>query len=121
MTQAITSRHLSRLLSRLAAWTTRPLERLSDRIHAGGEAIARQHGWEVTRATGRLGLGARTYHDPRFTQRALGTGHSDPGRTRLQPDPQPGHAANAAAPPPHHHAGEREEGTHARGHPSPSR
>jgi hypothetical protein len=79
MTQAITSRHPSRLLSRLAAWTTRPLERLSDRIHAGGDAIARQHGWEITRATGRLGLGTRTYHDPRFTQRALGAGHSGLG------------------------------------------
>jgi hypothetical protein len=121
MTQAITSRNPSRSLSRLAAWTTRPLERLSDRIHAGGEAIARQHGWEITRASGRLGLGARTYHDPRFTQRALGTGHSGPGGTRLQPDTQTGHAASATALPPHHYAGDREEGTHVRGHPSPSR
>jgi hypothetical protein len=79
MTQAITSRHLSRLLSRLAAWAARPLERLSDRIHAGGEAIAREHGWEITRDTGRFGLGVRTYHDPRFTQRALGADHSGPG------------------------------------------
>jgi hypothetical protein len=117
MTQAVSSRDPSRLLSRLAAWAVRPLERLSDRIHAGGEAIARQHGWEITRATGRLGLGARTYHDPRFTQRALGTGHSGPGRTH----PQPGHAASATAPPPHHYAGDREEGTHVRGHPRPSR
>jgi hypothetical protein len=79
MTQAITSCHPSRLLRRLAAWAARPLERLSDRIHAGGEAVARQHGWEITRTTGRLGLGTRTYHDPRFSQRALGTGHSGPG------------------------------------------
>jgi hypothetical protein len=78
MTQAITSRHPSRLLSRLAAWATRPLERLSDRIHAGGEAIARQHGWEISRSAGRFGLGARTYHDPRFTHRSLGVGHSSP-------------------------------------------
>jgi hypothetical protein len=79
MTQTTTSRRPCRPLSRLAAWATRPLERLSDRIHAGGEAIARQHGWEITRDTGRLGFGARTYHDPRFTQRSLGTGHSGPG------------------------------------------
>jgi hypothetical protein len=79
MTQAIRSRHPSRLLSRLAGWAARTLERLSDRIHAGGEAIARQQGWEITRTTGRLGLGTRTYHDPRFTHRSIGTGHSDPG------------------------------------------
>jgi hypothetical protein len=79
MTQAITSRHPSRLLSRLAGWVARPLERLSDRIHAGGEATARQHGWEITRTAGRLGLGVRTYHDPRFTQRAPANGHSGPG------------------------------------------
>jgi hypothetical protein len=64
------------LLSRLAAWAARPLERLSDRIHAGGEAIARSNGWEITRSTGRFGFGARIYHDPRFASRAAGTGHS---------------------------------------------
>jgi hypothetical protein len=121
MTQAITPRHPSRLLSRLAAWTTRPLERLSDRLHAGGEAIARQHGWEITRATGRLGLGARTYHDPRFTQQALGTGHSGPGedtptaRSATRPCRQRHRPATA---PPRR---DSEEGTHVRDHPSPSR
>jgi hypothetical protein len=97
MTQAITSRHLSRLLSHLAAWTARPLERLSDRIHAGGEAIARENGWEITRATGRFGLGARTYHDPRFSQRAPANGHSGQAQ--------------------HHYEGDREEATHVRDHP----
>jgi hypothetical protein len=99
MTQAITSRHPSRLLSRLATWTTRPLERLSDRIHAGGEATARQNGWEITRATGRLGLGARTYHDPRFTHLA----------------------ADRGGPSQHYNAGDREEGTNVRGNPIPLR
>jgi hypothetical protein len=77
MTQAITPRHSRRILSRLATWTARTLERLSDRIHAGGDATARENGWEITRATGRFGFGARVYHDPRFAYRTLGTYRSD--------------------------------------------
>ncbi len=97
MTQAITRRHSRRLLSRLATWAARPLERLSDRIHAGGDAIARSHGWEITRTTGRLGFSYRTYHDPRFANRARATERSGPSQ--------------------HYHAGDRKEATYVRDDP----
>jgi len=44
-------------------------ERLSDRLHAGGDAFARQAGWTTRRKAGRFGFGARVYRDPRFDQR----------------------------------------------------
>jgi hypothetical protein len=44
--------------------------RLSDRIFAGADDLAREHGWMITKTTGRFGFGARTYRDPRFDQRA---------------------------------------------------
>src|SRR5215472_12793037 len=42
---------------------------LSDRIHAAGDAAARQHGWAITKSSGALGFGARSYRDPRFNSR----------------------------------------------------
>ncbi len=36
------------------------------------------HGWTITRTTGRLGFGARTYRDPRFGQRPAGARHGEP-------------------------------------------
>ncbi len=32
-------------------------QRLSDRLHANGDAAARQHEWDITPTTGRLGFG----------------------------------------------------------------
>jgi hypothetical protein len=42
---------------------------MSDRVHAAGDDRACQHGWEVTKSTGRFGFGARSYRDPRFSDR----------------------------------------------------
>jgi len=41
-------------------------EELAARIHAAGDASAIQAGWTVTRTTGRVGSGNRSYRDPRF-------------------------------------------------------
>ena len=38
--------------------------RLSDRLNASGDAVARQYGWDITVTTGRLGFSARVYRDP---------------------------------------------------------
>jgi len=48
---------------------TRLQHRLSDRVHAQGDAFAGQAGWTTTKTTGRFGFGARVYRDPRFGQR----------------------------------------------------
>jgi hypothetical protein len=45
-------------------------QRLSDRIFAGADVLAHEHGWTITKTTGRFGFGARTYRDLRFDQRA---------------------------------------------------
>jgi len=50
-------------------WIRRIQERLSDRVHAQGDAFAEQAGWATTKTTGRFGFGARVYRDPRFGQR----------------------------------------------------
>jgi hypothetical protein len=50
-------------------WIRRIQERLSDRVHAHGDAFAEQTGWATTKAAGRFGFGARIYRDPRFGQR----------------------------------------------------
>ena len=39
---------------------------ISDKAHAAADNFARQSGWTITRSTGRLGFGSRTYRDPRF-------------------------------------------------------
>jgi hypothetical protein len=51
------------------SWITRLQERLSDRVHASGDAFARHAGWTTTRTAGRLGFGARVCRDVRFGQR----------------------------------------------------
>jgi hypothetical protein len=121
MTQAATSRHSGRLLSRLAAWTARPLERLSDRIHAGGDAIARKNGWEITREKRSFGFSARTYHDPRFAYLAPGTSRSSPqvGTSAASSTSHPDAASAAVSQ--HHDTWDREEGTHVRDHLSSPR
>jgi hypothetical protein len=50
----------------VADWIRRRQQELSDAVHAAGDERARDHGWEITKSTGRLGLGTRTYRDPRF-------------------------------------------------------
>jgi hypothetical protein len=70
MTQAATRRHAGSVLRRLAGWIARLQRQLSGRVFAGGDALAREHGWEITKTTGRFGFGARSYRDPRFGQRA---------------------------------------------------
>lgn len=55
-------------------------QRLSDRIHAAADDRARARGWEVTPTRGRLGLGGRSYRDPRFTTRRR-TLQDTPART----------------------------------------
>ncbi len=55
------------------SWIARMQERLSDRVHARGDAFARQAGWTTTRRAGRFGFGARVYRDPRFDQRRAET------------------------------------------------
>ena len=58
-----------KLAADLAGWIGRFRRLLSDRVFAKGDAFAREHGWEITKTTGRSGFGARSYHDPRFGQR----------------------------------------------------
>ena len=52
-----------------ADWVPHLLRQLSDRVFAGGDAIARKNGWQITKTTGRFGFGARSYRDPRFGPR----------------------------------------------------
>jgi hypothetical protein len=54
------------VLTRIPTWIGRRQRELSDQVHAAGDDCARQHGWEVTKSTGRFGFGARSYRDPRF-------------------------------------------------------
>ena len=60
------------------SWITRVQQRLSDRVHAGGDAFARQAGWTTTRTAGRFGFGARVYRDPRFDLRRTETSRTRP-------------------------------------------
>lgn len=64
-----------------ADWVVRLLRELSDRLFAGGDAFARKNGWEITKTTGRFGLGARSYRDPRFGPRTAAA-HQGPENTR---------------------------------------
>jgi hypothetical protein len=64
-------------------WITRTQKRLSDRVHANGDAFAQQTGWTTTHTAGRFGFGARVYRDPRFSQ----------PQPELQAAAQPGRAA----------------------------
>ncbi len=55
----------------------------SDRIHAGGDAAARRHGWTVTVTSSRSGLSGRVYRDPRFATRTLAGPSTDQRRAGL--------------------------------------
>lgn len=60
------------IIGRQAAQIAQHQHRLSDRLHASEDAAARQHGWDITVTTGRLGFGGRAYRDHRFATRAPG-------------------------------------------------
>jgi hypothetical protein len=57
------------IAARISAWVGRRQRELSDRVHVTGDAAARQYGWAITKNTGRLGFGARSYRDLRFDDR----------------------------------------------------
>jgi hypothetical protein len=59
------ARSLSGLLGRLG----RRQQQLSDRVHAVGDADAIARGWTVMVTVSPLGMGGRTYRDPRFDAR----------------------------------------------------
>jgi hypothetical protein len=44
-------------------------QQVSDRVHAEGDRYASARGWTVTTTVSRLGMGGRTYRDPRFDTR----------------------------------------------------
>jgi len=57
------------IAKRISAWVRHRQRELSDRVHSAGDAAVRQHGGAITKSTGRLGFGARSYLDPRFNNR----------------------------------------------------
>lgn len=57
-------------ITRLAALIAQRHRRLSDRLHADGDMVARERGWDITVTTGRLGFVGRIYRDHRFATRA---------------------------------------------------
>ena len=71
--------------SRISEWVRRRQSELSAQLHAAADERARRHGWTVTETTGRFGLGARVYRDPRFDdrRRQLSPG-AGPRRTRSE-------------------------------------
>jgi hypothetical protein len=78
------------------SWIMRLQQRLSDRLHAGDDAVARQAGWTITKTRGRFGFAGRVYHDPRFGQRqAEASKTAQPTGVPRGTPPRPGQ-------PPHH-------------------
>jgi hypothetical protein len=57
-------------------------DQLSARVHAAADDRARANGWTITESTGRFGMGARTYRDPRFSTRPRATSTDTPPRRR---------------------------------------
>ncbi len=83
MTEITARRRVGGMPGRLAVRVARLQRQLSDRMHADGDAFAREHGWAIAETSGRLGFGARVYRDPRFGQH-LATA------PRGEPPPGPG-------------------------------
>lgn len=54
------------LAGRFSQWIGARQQLLSDHVREAGDTKARRNGWVITESTGRFGLGARTYRDPRF-------------------------------------------------------
>jgi hypothetical protein len=59
-------RNRAGILAQMSVWIGRRQRELSDRLHAAEDERARQRGWKITKSTGLLGFGVRTYRDPRF-------------------------------------------------------
>jgi hypothetical protein len=55
------------IAARISGWVGRRQRDLSDRVHAAGDAVARQHGWTVTATTGRFGFGCASTGIPAST------------------------------------------------------
>jgi len=68
-------------------------QRLSDRVHARGDAFAQQAGWTATTTTGRFGFGTRVYRDPRFAQPRTGASSAGPWAPRPAAARQPARRA----------------------------
>lgn len=79
LTTETAARRRAGILTWMAAWIGRCQREMSDRVHAAGEECALQHGWEVTKSTGRFGFGARSYRDPRFGDRRWQPGRQQTG------------------------------------------
>jgi hypothetical protein len=71
LTTETTARRRAGILARMPAWIRRHQRELSNQVHAARDERARQHGWQVTKSTGRFGFGTRSYRDPRFDDRRL--------------------------------------------------
>jgi hypothetical protein len=71
ITQKASRRHPGHAFRRLAGWIARLQQQLAGLLFASRDAFAREHGWEITKTTGRSGFGARSYRDPRFAQSAV--------------------------------------------------
>jgi hypothetical protein len=69
LTTETTARRQAGILARVPGWIGWRQRELSDWVHAAGDERARQHGWEITKSTGWFGFGARSYRDPRFSDR----------------------------------------------------
>ena len=77
MTDMAAGRPAQGVTRRVSAWIAQLQRQLSDRIHADGDALARERGWTITTTTGRLGFGGRVYRDPRFDQLAADARHAE--------------------------------------------
>lgn len=60
------------VIARLSARISHRQQQALDRVHAAGDARAREHSWTITTRPGALSLGARVYRDPRFAARQPG-------------------------------------------------
>lgn len=78
-----TARRRAGFVARMPAWIGRRQRELSDRVHAPGDECARQHGWQVSKSTGRFGFGSRSYRDPRFDDRRQ---QHPPGAAQVEED-----------------------------------
>jgi hypothetical protein len=70
MTQTATHWYADGGPRRLAGWIAELQRQVSSCVFADGDAFAYEHGWQITKTTGRFGFGAHSYRDPRFSQRA---------------------------------------------------
>ena len=76
MTDMAASKRPEGVIGRLSAWIARHQQEFSDRLHADGDALARERGWTITTTTGQFGFGGRVYRDPRFDQHVARRGET---------------------------------------------